>query len=272
MDEEESIYRKHVAKNALRIFKLNTDYDLFELKERYKQLVRVHHPDKGGSQESFLYITRCYKYLYRELEKRSEKTFDQLRSNARETEGGTTHPVPKELRAKGEEFARKFNAFYDKHGIPDASASKGYDDFMANSTVEVNNTVNFQVERYRPPSPQHLCGKMRFMDLGDHQEADFTGKNDVKNGLHFMDYKRAHTTGKLVDESVLHERESFRSFEDLKAKRESANFDMNEEEERRYTQEIRKNTRCELERQASIKNHDKKLFTHFDSVRRSQIA
>lgn len=269
--DEELFYKKHVAKNALRIFKLNIDYDLFALKERYKQLVRVHHPDKGGDQESFLYITKCFKYLYRELEKRSEKTFDQLRSGARAS-SEPIPPPPKGLRGDGEEFSRKFNALYEEHGIPDAAVKKGYDEFIANSTVEVDDTANFKVDRYRPPSPQHLCGKMGFMDLGEMQETDFTGKNDVKNGLQFMDYRKAHTTGKLVDESVLHERVNFNSLEDLKSKRESANFEMNEEEERRYNHETRKHTRKELERQAKIKRHDSKLFTHFESVRRSQIA
>ena len=269
--DEELFYKKHVAKNALRIFKLNTDHDLLELKDRYKQLVRVHHPDKGGDQDSFLYITKCFKYLYRELEKRSEKTFDQLRTCARAPSEPIPHP-PMSMKGDGEEFTRKFNAFYDEHGIPDAAASKGYDDFIAKPTVDIDNTANFKVDRYRPPSPQHLCGKMRFMELGEHQESDFTGKNDVKNGLQFMDYRKAHTTGKLVDESVLYEREHFKTLEDLKSKREAANFDMNEAEERRYNHETRKNTRNELERQAKIKSHDIKLFKHFDSVQRSQIA
>lgn len=273
--DEGVVYNKHVAMNARRIFRLPSDYDALQLKERYKRLLRTHHPDKGGDQDSFLYITRCYKYLYRELERRSEKNFQELRADARAQGGELPSPAaPKGLlEADTDRFAEKFNAFYDKHGVPDASVSKGYDQFMARSQVEADDQSNFKVERYRPPSPQHLCGKMRFMELGADQETfDFSGKNDVKNGLHFTDYRRAHTTSRLVDESLLHQRESFDTLEDIKSRRAKADFKMNQEEERRYTREHRRQSREELERQARVKRRDQSMFKHFDSVSRMQIA
>lgn len=269
--DEDAVYRKHVAKNSRRIFKLHQDYSLLELKERYKQLLRTHHPDKGGDRESFLYITACFKYLYRDLERRSEKTFDELKKNAR-SESTSLPPPPKTLIEDREHFSEKFNAFYEKHGIPDSTVQRGYEEFMSEATVQADDQSNFKLQKYRPPSPQHLCGKMHFMTLGDNQEGDFSGKNDVKNGLQFMDYRRAHTTSRLVDESLLQDRESFSSLEDIKTKRETANFEMKEDEERRYHKENRLQTRDELERQARLKRHDQHMFKHFDSVRRMQIV
>lgn len=42
---------------------LNADAQWFEVKQRYKQLAAIHHPDKGGNNESFTRIANAYECI-----------------------------------------------------------------------------------------------------------------------------------------------------------------------------------------------------------------
>ena len=83
--------------DALKLFKLQTNYTIEDLKIAYKKLAMQTHPDKtGGNTEKFQLVTKCYmslleKYKARETEKpfndlrNSSKTYieDQTRSNTK---------------------------------------------------------------------------------------------------------------------------------------------------------------------------------------------
>ena len=72
-----------------------------------------------------------------------------------------------------------------------------------------------------------------------------------------MDYKTAHTTGKLIDENQVTIRESYKNIETLKAKRENENFSMNDEEKNLYETIQRRKERKEQKRISSLKQQEK---------------
>ena len=49
-----------------KILNISKNYDLEELKIKYKKIARKVHPDKGGSEQLFNLVTLCYKKLYEE--------------------------------------------------------------------------------------------------------------------------------------------------------------------------------------------------------------
>ena len=61
------------------------------IKRAYKRLTLKHHPDKGGSKETFDLITKCYVALMKHIEKTSyrEADFQNLRQSSKETEQTT---------------------------------------------------------------------------------------------------------------------------------------------------------------------------------------
>ena len=49
--------------NPYEILGVSKNYDLDELKQKYKLLAKKVHPDKGGSEQLFKLVTLCYKKL-----------------------------------------------------------------------------------------------------------------------------------------------------------------------------------------------------------------
>jgi len=61
--------------NLYKILKISENATVEEIKRAYRDLVKIHHPDKGGNPEIFNDITRAYKILINEnLRKEYDKT------------------------------------------------------------------------------------------------------------------------------------------------------------------------------------------------------
>ena len=68
--------------DSLRLFQLQKNYTLDELKVAYKKLSMKTHPDKtGGNAEQFQLVTKCYMSLLEKYKNReTDKNFNDLRS------------------------------------------------------------------------------------------------------------------------------------------------------------------------------------------------
>jgi len=71
--------------DALRLFQLQKNYTLDELKVAYKKLAMKTHPDKtGGNAEQFQLVTKCYMSLLEKYKNReSDKPFNDLRDGSK---------------------------------------------------------------------------------------------------------------------------------------------------------------------------------------------
>ena len=258
----DSDYQKHVAKNARRVMNIGPTYTLDELRSRFKSLARKHHPDKGGRAEDFEYLQQCFKHLHRELMVAQERPFHELRAEARGDPGG----MPPPIRAGDDGFSSKFNEFYDKNRLRDDVLEAGHADFINQKDVDVDDGERYAMQRYRPPSPMMLQGRLNFVELGDDNTADFSERPSNRQGLVYTDYRVAHSTNKLVDESRTRERTEYKNVDDLEAHRSAESFNVSEEEERMYADEQRRATANETERQRRMRMRDESAFKHFETV------
>ena len=71
--------------DSLRLFQLQKNYTLDELKVAYKKLAMKTHPDKtGGNAEQFQLVTKCYMSLLEKHKNReAEKPFNDLRTGSK---------------------------------------------------------------------------------------------------------------------------------------------------------------------------------------------
>lgn len=71
--------------DSLRLFQLQKNYTIDELKVAYKKLAMKTHPDKtGGNAEQFQLVTKCYMSLLEKYKNReSDKSFNDLRSGSK---------------------------------------------------------------------------------------------------------------------------------------------------------------------------------------------
>lgn len=131
------------------------DYTWDELKDAYKRIAKLVHPDKGGNEQLFNTVTTCFKTLAQELKAReADKPHHVLKANAQAYYGATTmeptHPAARTGQNRdflapplmtnkagddSEDFHSKFNRFFEEHKIEDEDLGKhGYGHLMAPSS------------------------------------------------------------------------------------------------------------------------------------------
>lgn len=262
----ENDYQKHVAKNARRVLNVHDPYTLEELRSAFKALARKHHPDKGGRPEDFEYLQACFKFLHRELVLAQERPFNELRADARADSRAPSKPVDLPIRPGESGFAAKFNEFYDKNKLRDEVFEAGHNNFINQPNVDVDNGERYAMQRFRPPSPIILRGRLNFVELGDNNTEDFSERPSNHSGLVYTDYRVAHSTNKLVDEARTKAREEFDTIDQLEARRSAENFGVSKEEELMYAEEIRRAESKEHERQYRMRARDESAFDHFKNV------
>ena len=116
------------------------------------------------------------------------------------------------------------------------------------------------------PEPVILCNSLSFVELGVDQINDYSGKNDDSKRLQYMDYKKAHTTSKLIHEDEVKERPVYKNVDDLQKKRTAENFDMTDEE--KYYEELitNKNKHIEATREQTLRNQDSEWAQHHEKM------
>jgi hypothetical protein len=260
MDDE---YDEHVRQHAKRVLSVGSEYTLEQLKAQYRQMARRHHPDKGGRQEDFDYLTQCFKFLY-EQKTNEARSFESMREAAR----GAASSVPDErVSFSDDDFQRRFNAFYEKNHLKNPDEDRGYEDFMTEHTVKTHGSRYFRMDKYRPPSPQRSSDRFECHELGG-KINDFSGS---RRDLHYMDYRRAHTTDKLVDERHAAERATYRNVEELQVAREVVPSEMTDQDRVRYEKEHSLERQREDNRARRAKEWDSKTHSHFVNVNRQRI-
>lgn len=152
----------------------NSDISIEELKNRYKVLAMRMHPDKGGSDEQFNFLTICFKKIYHDLKAREiNKQFNDLKldsknyltsqqsnqyqsksmnSSVKQRSSNTKHSSMDMLRdyantsdtisddESGDygydngSFNETFNKVFDQNKFVDKTEARGYGHMMAAST------------------------------------------------------------------------------------------------------------------------------------------
>ena len=71
--------------DAYRLFGLQPDFTVDQLKKAYRKLSLQTHPDRGGSSEKFKFVTRHYLFLVEEYQKNKPSlSFNDLRQSSRD--------------------------------------------------------------------------------------------------------------------------------------------------------------------------------------------
>ena len=115
------------------ILEISEDATQEEIQKKYNEMIKIHHPDKGGSTEFYIKLKLAYKILS-DPEKRKKyqtslaKTFNELKSEYK-NEDGTVRPLPYEEApetAKNDfiNLKDKFNTVTDKKLTYDLNEDK----------------------------------------------------------------------------------------------------------------------------------------------------
>ena len=213
--------------NTLKLFQLQPQYTMDELKRSYRKLAIKTHPDRpGGSKEKFQVVTKCYFSLIEDLKKREqEKGFDRLRDDSRnyweeqnEISNDFKNNNPKY--DKNKQFnVNKFNEVFNQNKLYDES-EEGYEDWLQHGETETpqvfshkfninnfNNTFdNWKDEsqttdiiEYQEPEAIVSCNKMNYSDIDKSGKKNYTRVSEKSNDLTYTDLKSAYTKSNLIN-------------------------------------------------------------------------
>jgi curved DNA-binding protein CbpA len=269
------------------VLNLPRNHTLEQLRYNYKVLARQLHPDKRGNRltqdqatQMFQVLTDAYKALLREHQAReADRQFDTLRAGAVESanEQVSRNAQNVDLNAVQKRFSvQRFNEVFDANRLRDDVRDRGYADWMARhdpTSASKPDRKNRQLIRYVEPEPVTLSRKgcVPYSELGESRVSDYSRSDAAQHAIQYTDYRVAHTTTKLVDES-LQARTDFRSLDDLQHHRASLSHTMTPDEAEAYANAQLARERAEQRRQEQLRAQDDRVYAHFNNVHRAMLG
>lgn len=284
--------------NPYDVLDLPKNFTLQQLKDNFKRIAVKVHPDKGGSEQLFLLVTKCYKKLLEEYNRRTgSKDFHELKAEYNKVKAtAPTRTSTSEARGTHDSRAYekfdldKFNKVFSENKL-DNPYDRGYQDWMTSEiwkedkqpSRQTRNKFNLDsfnrsfedmhvdktnkyIIKYKEPEPLITSNKIAFTEIGEDNVDDFSGDNMSKKNLNFMDYKVAHSTSKIVDSSILNNVKTYKNVEELERTRGSISFEMDDamRQEYEYKQNLEKLR--EQKRMATVLEKDKAIRDHYARV------
>lgn len=245
--------------NPYDVLGVRKNFEFDELKDAYRRIAKIVHPDKGGSHHLFQMVTDSFRTLAHEYKMRiSDRPHHELKREAQNYyEAAAQHRTPgyqpplpptrTPVQAGGAtegNFNDRFNRAFEENKFEDendigygsmmAPSSKNRDDidiprmfrkFDHNSFNTMFDKVTVDTSKevvvHREPEALPLAKKMQYTELGGDRPDDFssTAEGTERRNLQYTDFKKAHTTTRLVDPRAVQQRAEFKNVEQYEAAR-----------------------------------------------------
>ena len=278
---------------SLKIFNLSKEFNETQLKNNYKELVIKYHPDRGGNNEQFQLINKCYTYLLKYLELRiKDAQYQQLKQQSNDyLVNQETH---QNINFDKDKFnIDKFNTIFNDNKFED-NTDEGYSNWINETKfnsedIKRNNNLNgkFSLDNfnnefnnnkteqttdlvtYKDPIPTELNKNLNFSEIDNQNNGDYS--SDPSSQLLYTDYRKAHTKTHLINTNSV-KRQQFKNVDDLETHRANINYQMSETDlldERLLKEQKEEEERKRIER---IKSHDNKIEKHFNKVNKLMVG
>lgn len=290
--------------NPYEILGVRKSYTWDELKEAYRRMAKVVHPDKGGSEQLFQLVTDCFRQLATEFKLRQDqKHHHELKQEAntyysdrpvatREAGRDTSHVAD-------EQFLDKFNRMFEENKLNlEDDQSIGYGHMMEksnpnrddinvpqmmkkfnknkfNDIFEKSAPLSKEIIVHKEPEALPLGRKMQYTELGgklDDFSSTSEGTGAEGKGLQYTDYMKAHTTTRLVDPRAVTARKEYKNVEEYESARARVLGKKMTNEEKRFMEEKKRQEEArEEERLRRLKERDGMISQHYETVNRLRL-
>ena len=292
--------KKNKLDMILSIFDLDRNYNEKSLKKAYLKLAMIHHPDRGGTPESFKKLEIGYKLLLKKLsEKESNKDHSQLKQQNKEYLSQQDKDTPMNININlNEKFDNNvFNKIYEENRSEDIY-DKGYDEWMKSNDVDEEETNNNQkklrknfnktnfnkefdihkknklgdqiIEYHDPKVDISFKGKDSIVELGKGNISNLSGES--QNGLCFTDYKEAYTNTCLIDINSIDISKRSKSIRDQTLERKNISYSMSENDLKIQTLKELEEKREEEKRIQNLSLNDQKAFNTYEAVHKRMLG
>lgn len=231
--------------------------NLTEIREKFKKIVLIVHPDRGGDARKFQIVKNAYKYLYeyktkeaKQLENESRKLED-IKKERKEhkkklNKGYKRIQKLQKIDPNAKNFDNKtFNKLFDNFKITDAD-DRGYEIEKSSKnrldasdiTKKYGTVKKMQVAVIEEPEPMELTNQ-NYKQLGLKNVDDFSKKH--QSGQGFTDLQQAYTNRDVLEHTMGNVREQSHlgrnvdtHMSRLQRERSNVSYKMNPEEQMRY--------------------------------------
>lgn len=270
------IYRMEL--DPYKVLGISYDANLKQIRDNFKKLVLINHPDRGGNARNFEIIKDAYSYLYKykinqekQLQK-EQRTFDkytnsrnfQTESLDREFSKMQINPNDKNIDKE------KFNKLFELHKISDAD-DRGYQSKRSNERLDFDEIQRrnknkkkekLQIQVYEEPEPIELTTD-NYKRLGVKYVKDFS-QNVGKQGTNYCDFQKAYTEFDTQNMTNYREK-NYKSVDDYKRQRANQNFSISPEQALKMEVKKKQELAMEERRRFYVSRQDKKIEKKFKS-------
>jgi hypothetical protein len=280
-----------ISLNPYDVLGVTPSTPLDDVQRRYKRLALQAHPDKqGGSAQLFELITRAYQSVRDRICARDADAQHFELKQAAAAVVAAQHPlVTTASDTSGSQFdAGRFNKNFEEHRLPDVAQDGGYGEWMRTHRPPDAARLqgSYQIDRFNsafdslarsgvpenaliprgPPEPACLHATMSYAILGD-KPTDYSSDNALPSAVQYCDYRRAHTTGCLVDPTRTQVRDA-RTLEQYQRERDAVRHTMNPAELEAYTAELMEQRKQERQRVKRLNRQDRAVAQQYAQVSR----
>lgn len=277
--------------NPYDVLGVKKNFDWTDLKESYRRIAKLVHPDNGGSKEVFQMVTECFRQLAHEYKMRqADRPHHELKMDAQRYYDAN----PVVSRGNDDNFLERFNRTFEENRLEDEDGSSvGYAHMMAPSSktredIEIPQhlkkyspdkfnqvfdkvtlqSMSKEVVKYKEPEAMPLGKRIQYTEIGADKPDDFSsGEGKNKSTLQYTDYIKAHTTTRLVDPRTVEQRKEFKNVQQYEAARASAMSRPPTEEELGWrAQQQAKEEQREQERLRRIAERDRLAAAHHNKM------
>jgi curved DNA-binding protein CbpA len=229
--------------NPYKVLGVSPSSTLDEIRNAFKQLVLIYHPDRGGNKSDFDLIKQSYNAIYK-LYKKNKSYQERANMNKGQfmnkyNDVDNVLSKQKNIFDNGKINTKIFNRMFDEYKV-ETPSQKGYGDYMVKSSksredIDILKKQKLQkkkreVVRYKEPQPVSTLSQ-NYEVLGEDGE-NFSNKH-INRNMNFTDYMEAHDDEEVGQEPETNRKE-YKNVDELIQDRSNINYKMNEDEKREY--------------------------------------
>lgn len=256
----------------------------------YKQLLEIHKLKQINKE--FNELKSDFQEFTTNQDNQQRRHRDLHRSSDRNSDRSSDRSSKKSSRSRQNQldfngnFGDMFNKVYEENKIEDVY-DRGYGDLMTESDanrpdIDIKKTVNSmknfnqafdsapvskhnkKIIKYRDPIALPTSLKtLQYTEIGVDRINDFSTET---SNLSCVDYKKAHSTSKLIDKNYVRQRTGYNDIGGLEAERANIDYNMSEEDLRKQAYLKKKEQLKELKRLERIQQMDMMHQESFNRV------
>ena len=296
--QKQSQYTKE-EKSAMKIFKLDSNFTIKQLKDEFKKLALQTHPDKGGDKHLFMIITKAYARLLKNIKKRTkQQNFFELKSESQNY--NESQPKKNNLKFNQENNGgfnlNRFNKIYSDNRLEDEE-EEGYEDWIMKNLPEEStdnpkilkkfNKKSFHTQfekekdkqtgteiiKYEEPKPMAISNRVKYTELGGKRPDSYGQSYNINNhGIGYTDFKEAHTKTVLINPKIIKKRKIYRDVQDIEDNRGKISYKLSEKD-RKYQEKKKKMQELhEKQRIQRLRKRDITIEKHFDKINKLMLG